>query len=189
MTIEVRHSTRVKETIVAAKQVCGETDSTHERLVRREKIPLELVAEEDLFPERESGIPLGEKTRLYRISEDQDAGFALNRQAANLPAEVGRHNHAAWAGIEGEELNFFYDTNGNATWARSGSKPVRKGDVISLLPDDVHSIRIVGDRPLKNLRLYGKAIDQLLERVFWDEKTESWASVSPISGITDRKAQ
>ncbi|MBT6095091.1 MAG: cysteine dioxygenase family protein, partial [Rhodospirillaceae bacterium] len=80
---------------------------------------------------------------------------------------VAPHDHQTWGvvvGIDGVEVN--------VDWRRldDGSKPgfadlekarelhVKKGDVVALLPDDIHSVRNDGDTPSVSLHMYGRVL-------------------------------
>ena len=45
------------------------------------------------------------------------------------------------------------------------------GSGVTLLPNDIHSIHIDGDEPGLFLHMYGLALDQLSERVFFNLET------------------
>ncbi|MBY5986443.1 hypothetical protein [Roseovarius atlanticus] len=191
MTVVHRRKARVAETIDAAKAICAEGDVTPERLARIELLLADLAQEEDLFPEEEFGLPADETLRLYRVAEDSDGTFALYLHIANVPAEVPPHNHTTWAciaGIGGDEKNFLYETDLKSAPVQVDARSVRKGETVSLMPGDVHSIRAVGDTQLKNLHLYGLALEKLVDRVFWSEENKSWSTVPPTSGIIERRA-
>lgn len=191
MSVEQNRHAEVAKTIARVRAICGSGDMSRDKLGQIEEVLLELAAREDLFPDSEFGIPTDEKIRLYRLAEDPDGGFALYLHAANVPAEVAPHNHATWAaiaGIGGEETNFLYErTNGDAP-VLTGQRPIRKGESISLMPDDVHSIRAGGTEPLKNLHLYGLAMEKLHDREFWDAERAVWTRVPPTSGIIERRS-
>lgn len=187
------HSSRqsaIDETMSAVKRICSDARMNRERLKQIEPVLLQLANRVDLFPEEEFGIPTDERIRLYRLAEDEDGLFALYFHAANVPASVGPHNHTTWAciaGIAGTEMNTFYARGEDGMPIVTGTAAVRKGDVISLMPDDLHSIVADGLEPLRNLHLYGKAIDRLDERVFWNVEANAWKQIPPTSGIIERR--
>lgn len=190
MNISQQRKMQIDGAIKTIKGLCAEDKITRYTLAKIETIMLGLVKNPELFPKEEFGIPVDEKIRLYRLAEDDDGGFALYLHVAQPNAEVGPHNHTTWAciaGIEGEERNFFYETQSGSAPTHTGTSSVRKGEAISLLADDVHSIKVVGKNPLRNLHLYGKAIDQLYDRVFWDSDNKRWSTTPPTSGIIEKR--
>jgi hypothetical protein len=45
------------------------------------------------------------------------------------------------------------------------------GAHLAFLPDDIHSIEVVGDRPTRHFHLYGQALERLTERLAFDTQT------------------
>lgn len=191
MPIENRRKTKIAVTLKAVRSICKSEGMTRETLHEIEPLLLDLAGDGSLFPEANFGIPADEKIRLYRLAEDEDGGFALYFHTANVPAEVGPHNHTTWAciaGIAGDEENTLYSSCDDKPPVQTETRSVRAGEAISLMPGDVHSIRAAGNVPLKNLHLYGKAIDQLYDRVFWNADLEEWTKIAPTSGIIERRS-
>jgi predicted metal-dependent enzyme (double-stranded beta helix superfamily) len=73
------------------------------------------------------------------------------------------HNHAAWgvvALISGHEKNTFWkranDLEDQNRVERVGDHILVPGDVISFMPDAIHSIKAVGDQPTITFNVYGE---------------------------------
>jgi len=78
------------------------------------------------------------------------------------------HNHATWAvvaGVDGPERNTFWkrvddgSRPGHAEIVQSASKTFGEGEVVSLLPDGIHSVVNETDRVTMSLHLYGKHLN------------------------------
>ncbi len=131
----------------------------------------------DRFPVR--GEHDGEHSTIYQLAEDNDHSFALfavSELAGNMSPP---HDHTTWAvitGIEGEELNKFYErlddgsTAGHAQVQETTQSTVSAGTGVALMPDDIHSIHCVTDRPTLNFHLYGRSIAHLPERKMFNLK-------------------
>ncbi len=106
-----------------------------------------LAARAELFAPDE--FPLGPDGGIYRLSEDPDHRFALYASAGGPGKKVPPHNHTTWAiiaGVHGAERNVVYERLDNGAQegvvklreASAKEKTLRRGDVISYLPDDFH---------------------------------------------------
>lgn len=114
----------------------------------------------------------------YPLHVDDDQQFALYLNVLDPGKNSAPHNHTTWvvvAAVEGEELNLRYRWVGPrepieaASVAYVDSVTVRPGSGIAFMPDDFHSIHIQGERPARQLHLYGRALETLHERLGFDE--------------------
>jgi predicted metal-dependent enzyme (double-stranded beta helix superfamily) len=172
--------------------------STIERIrVAVVKMPLERAALDNVLTELRGLAARGEfwspdtypvpgaETRQarYLIQEDPDHSFALYLNVMLPGRRIPPHNHTTWAcvaGVEGEEHNFVYrrlddrTEPGHAELELSDLVVVGPGTGIALMPDDIHSVEIRGDKPIRHLHIYGRALETLTERSTFDleAKTE-----------------
>lgn len=144
-------------------------------------IKAELIAlarRRDLFP-RDEFVPPDEppRDRFYRLSEDADHRFALYLNASLPGRESPPHDHTTWAvivGIDGEEANKVYErTDDRSTPGRGAVRVVheeviRAGTGMAYMPEDIHSIHVVGTKPILHLHMYGTSIEHLPNRVAFD---------------------
>ena len=153
---------------------------------------MQLAARTDLFtladfPPPEPG---GKRTScLYRLAEDADHHFALYVNAASGHYGTPAHNHTTWAvivGVEGEELNRFYDRTPENGVHEKGQHVVRQGSGVSFMPDDPHSIHI--DGRLLNFHMYGLGLEQLERREYYKPDEKAWAIFPPHTDIREARA-
>jgi predicted metal-dependent enzyme (double-stranded beta helix superfamily) len=139
-----------------------------------------LAARPDLFPPTEFAPPEGASNNLYTLSCDPDGRYALYLSSANPGKETPPHNHATWVVVvaaEGEELNLLYERTddgsvaGKASLRETGQHVVEPGKPITLLPEDIHSIHVRGDRPTLHFHMYGRQLGDLKERLQFNMKT------------------
>ena len=151
---------------------------------------IDLARRGELFPPDEFIIPDGDPSRLYRLAEDADHRFALY-VAANRPGRSAPpHNHTTWAaiaGVRGREHNVFYrrvdngEVPGEGVLRETGALTVVPGNAVSFLPDDFHTIELVGDEPGLHLHLYGLSLEWLPARVTFESPAGGAYEVYPAS--------
>jgi rhodanese-related sulfurtransferase/predicted metal-dependent enzyme (double-stranded beta helix superfamily) len=132
-----------------------------------------LAALSDLFPAAHFPIPEGKPAALYRLSEDRDRRFALYASAGLPGNPQPPHNHTTWAtiaGVFGDEHNVLYDrvddrsVAGAGELRQTGELTIRRGNACALMPDDFHTIEVMGG-PALHLHLYGMSLENLPHRI------------------------
>jgi len=103
------------------------------------------------------------------LHEEDDGTLLLETVSWGPGLGVAPHDHQTWGvvvGIDGVEIN--------VDWRRldDGSKPgfadlekaseteIRRGDVVSLMPDDIHSVRNEGETASISLHMYGRVLSK-----------------------------
>src|SRR5882724_1949312 len=177
MTLHHERSTAVRRLVDEARQI-EKSGVTYATLDRIGGLLASLARRADLFPQDE--FPLGADGGIYRLSEDPDHRFALYASAGGPGKKVPPHNHTTWAiiaGVHGAERNVVYDRldNGAAqdlvqlSEAPAREKTLKRGDVISYLPDDFHHIETpAGSGNALHLHFYGLSLEHLPDRVSVD---------------------
>jgi len=154
---------------------------------------LKLAARSDLFTLEAFPPPAPGSARsscLYRLSEDDDHRFALYANSANGRYGTPAHNHTTWAvivGVQGDELNRFYDRTSEGGVREKGQFVVGRGTGVAFLPEDLHSIHI--DGATLNFHMYGLALEQLPRREYYKANDNAWAVFPPHADIREARAQ
>jgi rhodanese-related sulfurtransferase/predicted metal-dependent enzyme (double-stranded beta helix superfamily) len=171
--MDQRHAA-VVATIEKVRAIEAEHGVTPAALDRIKPALIALASRTELFPQHQFGVPEGQHGRIYRLAEDADHRFALYA-SAGLPGKAQPpHNHTTWAviaGVYGREHNVFYSrtdnrqTPGEGRLARTGELTVEKGKAVAFLPDDFHTIEVLGREPSLHLHLYGRSLEHLPGRI------------------------
>lgn len=144
-----------------------------------------LAAQKALFSRADFPPPaitegVGASTRYRLNPDDGDEGLALYLNSINPGKTTAPHNHTTWAvivAVEGQELNRIYErTDDRSTPQRAQihlarEVTVQPGVPIAFLPDDIHSIAVVGSEPTLHFHLYGRPLETLHGRVAIDPET------------------
>jgi predicted metal-dependent enzyme (double-stranded beta helix superfamily) len=145
---------------------------------------LQLADRRDLFPLDD--FPVGPDDGngvIYRLSEDDDHRFALYASTGMPGKSVPPHNHTTWAvivGVHGEEHNILYERvddgsePGIGEVCQTGEITVSFGCGVTLMPDDIHSISVIGEEKTVHLHMYGLALEQLVERVMYNTQAGTY---------------
>jgi rhodanese-related sulfurtransferase/predicted metal-dependent enzyme (double-stranded beta helix superfamily) len=129
-----------------------------------------------LFPAAHFPVDAEHPAQVYRLAEDVDGGFALYLSAGVAGKAQPPHDHTTWAviaGVEGNERNELYRREKTADPARDAlvhqrTVDVAAGSAVVLLPDDVHTIELVGGQDGRHLHFYGRALELLDKRVVFE---------------------
>ena len=165
----------VFDTVDRIREIEHTKGATRESLSEMREHLYALASQQELFPREEFPPPTDGDTNIrYVLSEDDDRRFALYLNSI-LPGKLTEpHNHTTWAivvAVEGEERNRFYKRTddgsvpGKATLEFDEEIVVKPGVGVAMMPDDIHSIAVVGDTPTLHFHMYGRAIETLTERV------------------------
>lgn len=148
----------VTKAMQAVRELAPDGAPSRERLDQIEAKLAELLKVRELFAEEYYPSPPAESPGcVYLIAEDEGCRNALYLVCANGKADVPPHDHKTWAaiaGLSGEEENTLYQRVGNSAEV-SGKLSLKEGDTVSLMPEDIHSIKAVGG-PTRHLHWYGK---------------------------------
>jgi predicted metal-dependent enzyme (double-stranded beta helix superfamily) len=145
-----------------------------------------LAARHELFPAGQFPAPPPGARGAHRtvLSEDADQRFSLALNVLRPGVATEPHEHATWvaiAAIEGQELNRLYAREPDGAPLRLvGEVVVEPGRGLAMMPDAIHAIRILGDRPARHLHLYGLALERLGHRNTFDAAT---GAARPFSSL------
>lgn len=150
-----------------------------------------LAAQRELFSSEHFPPPAAADRRdsvVYRLAQDDDDRFALYIQSTDGIVESKAHNHTTWAcivGLDGAEHNQFFDRDDEGRLTKTSTATVGPGTGVTMLPDDVHAIRIEGEALM--FHCYGLALERLTEREFFDAETNTWVTTAGAPPIVEAR--
>jgi len=192
-SIAERRTKAVADALAKFRAIEKSKGVTTAALEEMKPILIELASHKELFPESEFRVEPGRTGMIYCLSEDLDHRFALYASAGAPGKYQPPHNHTTWAviaGVYGDEHNIFFDrtddgaTPGVGKIRKSRETTVSQGKAVSLLPDDIHCIRVINDKPSLHLHLYGMSLEHLPNRIFFESEEGGRYKVFPPSPIT-----
>ena len=184
MGISEERRAAIAETIGLIREIEGEQGVNRAALESIKEVLLGLAARCELFPLAD--FPVGEADGtgvVYRLSEDPDHRFALYASTALPGKSVPPHNHTTWAciaGVEGVEENTFFDrvddgsVPGRAEITTREVVVVGPGTGIAMLGEDIHSVEIKGSQTIRHLHFYGRPLETLDQRIFFDQEAGTY---------------
>ncbi len=185
MDAHAERTAAVAETVERVRRIEAEQGVNRAALEAVKQALLELADKRELFPLED--FPIGADDGngvIYRLSEDPDHRFALYASTALPGKGVHPHNHTTWAvivGVHGDEHNVFYEraddgsVEGEGTLIETGRQTVGFGNGVTLMPDDIHSIHTDGEAQTVHFHMYGLALEQLHERVQYNQRLGTYA--------------
>ena len=176
---------QVQAALADVQRLLGDSPVTREGLAAVTARLEQLAQRQELFPVADfpppaAGQGVGASTRYRLNPDDGDGGLALYLNSINPGKTTAPHNHTTWAvivAVEGQEVNRIYertDDRSNPSRAQihlAREFTVQPGAPIAFLPDDIHSISVVGAEPTLHFHLYGQPLETLTGRVAIDPDT------------------
>jgi len=168
----------VQGTISNIRQILDDQVLDREKLARVMDQLVALAGQTELWTTSNFAEPQGEaRQNRYLIHEEPDHSYALYLNIMLPGKKIVPHNHTTWAciaAVQGVENNFVYRrtddglTPGVGTLELDETVVVGPGKGIALMPDDIHAVQIEGDRAIRHLHMYGKALETLTDRICFD---------------------
>lgn len=151
---------------------------------------LELAERDDLFGDEDFPPPDTPGASVsYRIAQNDDDELALYLQCVGDGTSAPPHEHRTWAvivGMRGQELNRLYGPcAGSGEPQVEHEVMVERGAGVTMLGDDVHSIRIEG--AATSFHCYGLALERLTGRLFWHARSGRWRVYDDDSRIVEAR--
>jgi rhodanese-related sulfurtransferase/predicted metal-dependent enzyme (double-stranded beta helix superfamily) len=171
--ITARHEAATK-LISKVAEVEARLGVTREALEEIQTALEALAGRADLFPVAHFPLPPGAQSLSYRVTEAAGGRLALNVVHGSPGNASAVHNHHTWAaiaGISGCEQQVEYErtdnrsTEGQGTLRKTGEHAVVAGASVGYLPDEFHSIAVLGDEPALTLHLYGEDLEGVDSRI------------------------
>ena len=155
--------------IDALRRIARETSDAREIIRRVRPLATELaLARHSWLEPRHYTTDATQGFGVHLLHEEDDHTLAV-MAVAWLPGRgAPPHNHGTWAvvaGVDGPETNVFWtrlddgSREGFAEIEKQASRVFAEGEVVSFLPDSIHSVVNEGDRVTVSLHTYGKNLN------------------------------
>ena len=172
---QTRH-TAVAAAMAQIKQIAPREEVDRATLEALKPVLIGLASRTELFPLQDFSIGAAKHGAIYELAVDHDGRYALYASAGKPGKAVPPHDHTTWAvisGVSGDEHNVGYERVDDRSvefrgeLAKRWELTCKKGNAVSFLPDDFHTIAVTSEGATLHLHLYGRSLAQLPKRVFF----------------------
>jgi len=170
----------IDSTMARVRALAAEFGPTDDLIDALKPVLIELGERDDLFPQQTFAVTPGGTMTIYEVSCDPGREFGLYA-SAGLPGKYQPpHDHRTWsliAGVRGAEHNKYFErtTPGDdfdeATLESKGELTLRRGVANGMLGDKFHAIEVIDEGPALHLHLYGRTLDSLEGRIFYESES------------------
>jgi predicted metal-dependent enzyme (double-stranded beta helix superfamily) len=144
---------------------------------------LELAMQREFWNETDYPAPAGDERQNRFLIGQGESGVSLYLNVLCPGKRIPPHNHTTWAciaGVEGVEENTFFDrvddgsVPGRAEITTREVVVVGPGAGIAMLGEDIHSVEIKGSQTIRHLHFYGRPLETLDQRIFFDQEAGTY---------------
>ncbi len=151
---------------------------------------LELAMQREFWNETDYPAPAGDERQNRFLIGQGESGVSLYLNVLCPGKRIPPHNHTTWAciaGVEGVEENTFFDrvddgsVPGRAEITTREVVVVGPGTGIAMLGEDIHSVEIKGSQTIRHLHFYGRPLETLDQRIFFDQEAGTYQLMEMIT--------
>ncbi|MBT3622763.1 MAG: cysteine dioxygenase family protein [Gammaproteobacteria bacterium] len=147
-----------------------------------------MTGEAEMFGDSAFPTPTPEEiAKIYLLSDEDDGDFSLYLISVLPVGPSPIHDHGTFAviaGLDGDEENTIYkrlddgSEDGKASLEVDYKVTLKSGDAIAFMPEDIHRICVVSEKPTRHFHLYGKGFEQQTNRLEFNIKEGTTKSAS-----------
>lgn len=150
------------------RSITAETREPRKVIDRVRPLARELALAKNWLEERHYACDAEQGFGVHLLHEEADHTLAVFAVAWLPGRGAPPHNHGTWAvvaGVDGPEKNVFWkrlddgSRPGHAEIRKQGEKVFGPGEVVSFLPEHIHSVVNETDRVTLSLHVYGKHVN------------------------------
>jgi predicted metal-dependent enzyme (double-stranded beta helix superfamily) len=178
----------MSDALMWAREIERKMGVTRESLVEIQHCLAPLAKRAELFPAEQFPSP-AQGGVFYALCEPEDGRFGLYMSVAPAGRETAPHCHGTWAvavAVRGCERNRFYRHEERGL-IEIGEATVEPGRGIVMMPEDIHSVVVVGDEATLHLHLYGLTFARFPDLRFYDPGTGAERLVPPPMALAPRR--
>ena len=144
---------------------------------------LELAMQREFWNETDYPAPAGDERQNRFLIGQGESGVSLYLNVLCPGKRIPPHNHTTWAciaGVEGVEENTFFDRVDDGSVPGRAEITTREVVVvgprtgIAMLGEDIHSVEIKGSQTIRHLHFYGRPLETLDQRIFFDQEAGTY---------------
>jgi len=188
--LTVERKKLVSTSMNQVKSIINSKGVNREALEEVKDVVNAMTSETEMFGDTAFPTPTPEEVaKIYLLSDEDDGDFSLYLISVLPVGPSPIHDHGTFAviaGLDGDEENTIYkrmddgSEDGKALLEMDRKVILRSGDAIAFMPEDIHRICVVSEKPTRHFHLYGKGFEQQTNRLEFDIKEGTTKSASGL---------